>query len=76
MNDTGLIQRGVGLFTEGRWRKQSTAEILALNTHTKRLPSAKPLEETPRQSIEQENSHYAGHVCFIDRLSGLSTIHD
>ena len=32
MNDTELIQRGEGLFTEGRWRKQSIAEILALKT--------------------------------------------
>ena len=35
VNDTELIQRGEGLFTEGRWRKQSIAEILALNTHIK-----------------------------------------
>ena len=35
MNDTALTQRGGGLFTEGRWRIQSTAEILALHTHIK-----------------------------------------
>ena len=29
MNDTVLTQRREGLFTEGRWRKQSTAGILA-----------------------------------------------
>ena len=33
--------RGGGLFTEGRWRKQSVAGVLALslNTHIKRHPS-------------------------------------
>jgi len=35
VNGTVLTQRGGGLFKEGRWRKQSTAEILALNTHIK-----------------------------------------
>ena len=32
MNDTELTQRG-GLFTEERWHKQTTAEILATNIH-------------------------------------------
>ena len=27
---------GGGLFTEGRWRKQPNAEVLALNTYIKR----------------------------------------
>jgi len=67
VNDTELIQRGEGLFTEGRWRKQSIAEILALNTHIKRHPSVESCGEVPR-SAEQKNSHYVGHVCFIDRL--------
>ena len=31
--------------------------------------------EAPR-SVEQVNSHYVGHVCFIDRLPGLSIIPD
>ena len=65
MNDTELIQRGEGLFTQGRWRKQSTAEILTLNTHIKRHPNVESCGEAPR-SVEQENSHYVGHVCFID----------
>ena len=34
--------RGGGLFTEGRWRKQSTAEILALNTHLTALRAGPP----------------------------------
>jgi len=34
-----------------------------------------PWRDSPR-SIEQGKSHYAGHVCFISRLTGLSTIHD
>jgi len=75
VNDTELIQRGEGLFTEGRWRKQSIAEIPALNTHIKRHPSVESCGEAPR-SVEQEDSHYVGHVCFIDRLPGLSTIPD
>jgi len=75
VNDTGLIQRGEGLFTEGRWRKQSIAEVLALITHIKRHPSVGSCGEAPR-SVEQDNSHYVGHVCFIDRLPGLSTIPD
>jgi len=45
VNDIELIQRGEGLFTEGRWRKQPTAEILALNTHIKRHPSVEPCGE-------------------------------
>ena len=75
MNDTELIQRGGGLFAQGRRRKQSIAEILALNTHIKRYPSVESCGELPR-SVEQEDSHYAGHVCFIDRLPGLLTIPD
>ena len=67
MNDTELIQRGEGLFTQGRWRKQSTAEILTLNTHIKRHPNVESCGEAPR-SVEQENSHYVGHVCFIEML--------
>ena len=53
VNDTELIQRGEGLFTEGRWRKQSIAEVLALNTHIKRHPSVESCGEAPR-SAEQE----------------------
>jgi len=75
VNDTELVQRGGGVFTEGRWCKQLTAEILALNTHIKRHPSVGSYGEAPR-SIEQEDPHYAGHVCFIDRLPGLSAIPD
>ena len=69
MNGAVLIQRGEGLFTEGRWRKQSIAEILALNTHIKRHLSVESCGEAPR-SVEQENSHYVGHVCFIDTNHG------
>ena len=75
MNGTILIQRGGGLFTERRWRKQSTAEILALITHIKRHPSVESYGEAPR-SVEQEDPNYVGHVCFIDRLPGLSTVPD
>ena len=63
------------LFTEGRWRIRPIDEIPALNTHIKRHPSVEP-PEAPRQFTEQENFYYAGHVCFIDRLTWLSTIHD
>ena len=65
MNGIVLTQRVEDLFTEGRWRKQSIAEILALNTHIKRHPSVGSCGEAPR-SVEQENSLYVGHVCFID----------
>ena len=64
-----------GVFTEGRWRKRSIAEILALNAHIKRHPGVGP-PETPRKSTEQGNSYYVGNVCFVDRLPGLLTIHD
>ena len=67
VNGTVLTQRGKGLFTEGRWRKQSIAEILALNTHIKRHPGVESCGEAPR-CVEQKNSHYVGHVCFIGRL--------
>jgi len=63
VNGTVLTQRGEGLFTEGRWRKQSTAEVPALSTHIKRHPSVESCGEAPR-SVEQENSHYLGQVCF------------
>ena len=72
MNDTELIQRREGLFTEGRWSKRPIAEILALNTHIKRHPRVEFRGETSPRSIEQEDSYYVGHVCFIDRLTGLS----
>ena len=75
VNDTVITQRGEGLFTEGRWRKQSIAEVLALYTHIKRHPSVGSCGEAKR-SVEQENSHHVGHVCFIDKLPGLSTIPD
>ena len=39
VNDTELIQRGEGSFADGRWRKQSITEVLALSTHIKRHPS-------------------------------------
>ena len=42
---------------------------------TKRHPSVESCGEAPR-SVEQENPHYVGRVCFIDRLPGLSTIPD
>ena len=59
--------RGGGLFTEGRWRKQLTAEILPLSTYIKRHQSVESCGEAPR-SVEQEKSHNVGHVCFIDRI--------
>ena len=62
------LQRGDG-------EKQSTTKILALNTHIKRHPGVESPEEAPR-AFEQEDSHYVGRVCFIDRLPGLSTIPD
>ena len=46
-----------------------------LNTHIKRHPSVESCGEAPR-SVEQEDSHNVGHVCFIDRLPGLSAIPD
>ena len=73
LNDTELIQRGEGLFTEGRRRKQSIAEIPALNTHIKRHPSVEPCGEAPR-SVEQEDPHCVGHVCFIDNLVTASQL--
>ena len=51
VNDTELIQRGV--FTEGRWRKQSSAEILALNTHIKRHPSVESPVERLRDLLNK-----------------------
>jgi len=65
VNDTELIQRGGGVFTERRWRKQPTTEILVLNTHIKRHLSVESYGETPR-SVEQEDSRHVGHACFID----------
>ena len=42
---------------------------------TKRHPSVESCGEAPR-SVEQEDTHYVGHVCFIERLPGLLTIPD
>ena len=35
--------RGGGVFTEGRWRKQSSAEVLALKTHIKKTSECRVL---------------------------------
>jgi len=49
VNETELTQMGEGLFTEGRWRKRTTAEVLpsALSNHIKRHPSEEPSETRP-----------------------------
>ena len=67
VNDTELIQRGEGLFTEGRWRKQSIAEILALKTPPRR---AQPLfllsrSNPPTEGGGRENSYQKTSECIV-----------
>ena len=65
MNDTELTQTGEGLFTEGRWRKRSIAEILALNTHIKRNPSVGPSEAPKKSTGPNARGEMAPPSCYF-----------
>jgi len=62
-----------GLFTEGRSRKQTAAEVPIIpvlsNQHSYQTTSecTASFPRLDRFPPEQENSYTAGHVCFIDR---------
>ena len=77
MNDTEPTQRGRGLFTEGRSRRESGAVFYNLYTQQK-TPRVKERSFTSLARLfpEYEDPYTAGHVCFIDKVVLMSVDDD
>ena len=72
VNDTEPTQRGRGLFTEGRSRRESGAVFY--NLYTQHDISRVCFTSLARRPPEHENSYTVGHVCFIDRYLGFQQL--
>ena len=75
VNDTEPTQRGRGLFTEGRSRRESGAVFYNLYTQQK-TPRVKERSFTSLARLfpEYEDPYIVGHVCFIDRYLGFQQL--
>ena len=75
MNDTEPTQRGRGLFTEGRSRRESGAVFYNLYTQQK-TPRVKERSFTSLARLfpEYEDPYIVGQVCFIDRYLGFQQL--
>ena len=75
VNDTEPTQRGRGLFTEGRSRRESGAIFYNLYTQQK-TPRVKERSFTSLARLfpEYEDPYIVGHVCFIDRYLGFQQL--
>ena len=75
VNDTEPTQRGRGLFTEGRSRREIGAVFYNRYTQQK-TPRVKERSFTSLARLfpEYEDPYIVGHVCFIDRYLGFQQL--